>query len=230
MSPRSTFVAGVKAIAPFLLGVVPFGTISGVAAVSVGLPADISIAMSFLIFAGASQLAAVQLMTENAPALVIILTALVINLRFVMYSASIAPHLQQAGQWKGVLAYLLTDQAYAVAITHFQKDSNSNHQPWYYLGAALMVAATWHLSTAVGVFLGTQVPQSWSLDFAIPLTFMSLAIAAMKNRAAVAAAIVAALSALLTVRLPYNLGLLVAAVIGILVGLLFEAKQSRDLP
>lgn len=226
MTPRSAFVAGVRAIAPFLLGVVPFGTISGVAAVSVGLPADISIAMSFLIFAGASQLATVQLITENAPAVVIILTALVINLRFVMYSASIAPHLQQAGRWKGMLAYLLTDQAYAVAITHFQQNSKSHYKHWYYFGAALMLAAVWQLSTAVGVFLGTQVPESWSLDFAIPLTFMTLAIAAMKNRAAVVAAVAAALAALLTVRLPYNLGLLVAAVIGILVGLLFEAKQS----
>ena len=215
----SQFTAGVKAISPFLFGVLPFGMISGVAAVSSGLSANISLAMSFLIFAGASQLAAVQLISENAPALVIVLTALVINLRFVMYSASIAPHFQHSGKWKGILAYLLTDQAYAVAITYFQRSSQVTNKHWYFLGAALSVALVWQVGTALGVLLGTQVPDSWSLDFAIPLTFMTLAIAAIKDRATVAAALCAGVAALIMVSLPYNLGLLVAASSGILAGL-----------
>ena len=224
-SPRAQLISGVKAILPVLLGVFPFGMISGVAAVGVGIPAGISLAMSFIIFAGASQLAAVQLLGEGAPILVIIFTALIINLRFVMYSASIAPYFQRIPtQWKGLLAYLLTDQAYAVAVTHFQKNPELKHKRWFFLGAALPIWITWQFGSFLGVFLGAQVPSSWSLDFTIPLTFMALAVLAIKDRATVAAALSAGLVAVAAAGLPFNLGLLSAVLTGIVVGLFVESR------
>ncbi len=226
-SPRSEFISGLKAISPILLGVIPFATISGIAAIEVGLSAPLALAMSLIVFAGASQLAAVQLMSMSASIVVIVLTALIINLRFAMYSASIAPHFKTlTSKWKHVLAYLLTDQAYAVSITRFNDKAERGHKHWFYLGAAFAMWATWQVSTAAGVFLGTQVPESWSLDFAIPLTFIALAMPVIKEKTAMAAALTAGLIATVAVNLPFNLSLIVAALVGILIGLLLEWRRT----
>lgn len=215
-------------MSPILLGVIPFAMISGVAAVGIGIPAVLALAMSFIVFAGSAQLAAVQLIGVGSAVFVVILTALIVNLRFMMYSASIAPHFKPLSTtWKWLLAYLLTDQAYAVAITHFnQQDTDTTNKHWYFFGAALVFWITWQTSTAVGVFLGAQVPTSWSLDFTIPLTFMVLVFPAIKDRAAAAAAVCAGVVAVMVAAMPFNLGLITAALSGILVGLLVERRHK----
>ena len=125
----------------------------------------------FIVFAGAAQLAGLQLIGAGAPAIVTILTAWMINLRFTLYSASLAPHFKgQSTRWKALLAYLLTDQAYAVSIIEFENRKDKPGKHWFYFGAAVGLWLTWQVGTALGVFLGTQVPVSWSLDFAILLT------------------------------------------------------------
>lgn len=227
-TPRTEFIAGIKAISPILLGVIPFATISGIAAVEIGFSTQLALTMSFIVFAGASQLAVLQLIGVSASTLVILLTAFIINLRFAMYSASIGPHFKGLSlKWRSVLAYLLTDQAYAVSITRFD-NGLKEHKHWFYLGAALAMWGTWQGSTMAGVFLGTQVPESWSLDFAIPLTFIALAAPLVKGRAAVAAALTAGLIAVVATRLPFNSNLIVAAVLGILVGVLVEWRQKKE--
>ena len=223
-SPQAAFAAGFKAQLPVLLGVVPFAMIFGVTAVSLDLPAVQAMGMSLIVFAGAAQLVALQLLSSGAPALVILASTFFINLRFMMYSASLAPHLQEASSTrKSGLAYLLTDQAYAVSMAYFTEQPHAAHKPFYFMGAGFIMAVTWQISTAVGIFLGAQVPASWSLDFAVPLTFLALVFPSLKDRPSALAAVGAGLTAVLGSNLPYNLGLIIAALTGILIGYLAES-------
>lgn len=251
------FFAGVRAELPILIGVAPFGMIYGVLALSAGIPVAATQAISVIIFAGSAQFLTAQLVQVAAPAMVVLLSVAVINLRHALYSASMAPYLHDLSRkWKFLLAYLLTDEAYAVTILHYQKmdaearpgrdaapadtpevtsppDGSLDEQPakdlrhWYYLGAGLALWTTWQISTALGILLGAVVPESWSLDFTLPLTFIALVVPALRDRPAIAAALSAGLVAVLANNLPYKLGLVLAAVAGILVGVILESLAER---
>ena len=241
----SQFFAGVKAETPLLIGVVPFGLIYGVLALDAGIPPMQAQAMSAMVFAGSSQFILTQLVHSGVPALVMVLTVAVVNLRHALYSLSVAPYLQQLRPaWKLLLGYLLTDEAYAVTIIYYQKTNVNNHlshqqeelhlddrnslyndnRHWYFLGSGLTLWTSWQLSTAAGIFLGAVVPQSWSLDFTLALTFISLVVPNLKDKPALLAALSAGVVAILAYTLPYKLGLMVAALVGILVGLLVEGR------
>ena len=222
---KREFFNGFKDESPILLGVIPFGMIYGILALGAGLSQAEAQAMSVIVFAGSAQFMLVQLAGVGTPALVMILTGFVINLRHALYSASIAPHLKTLSPvWKGILSYLLTDEAYAVGITRYYKKDASPLKHWYFLGAGLALWTSWQISTAVGVFLGAQVPSSWSLDFTLALTFIALVVPALKDRPSVLAAVSAGTIAILTAGLPYKLNLIVAAIVGIIVGLWSEGK------
>ncbi|RME79182.1 MAG: branched-chain amino acid ABC transporter permease [Chloroflexi bacterium] len=227
-SPRSEFLAGMKGIAPILPGVLPFGTISGIVAVEVGISVKLAVLMSLIVYAGASQLAAVQLIGMAASPLVTVLTTWIINLRFAMYSTSMAPYLKEAAtRWKYLLAYLLTDQVFAICAVRFNRHPDRPYKHWYYLGAATLMWLTWQSGAMAGIFLGASVPESWSLDFAVPLTFLSLIVPAIQDRASTAAALVAGVMSVAAFALPYNLGLITAALTGIGAGLLVETWARR---
>lgn len=225
---RTAFFHGIKAELPILLGTIPFGLIYGVSARGFHLPPVLTQAMSVIIFAGSAQFVVIQLLNASVPAGIILLTACIINLRHALYSASIAPHLKQQGwPWRLLLPYLLTDEAYAVAIIHYQQPDQSPFKHWYFLGAGLILWLTWQIGTAAGLLLGAHIPASWSLDFTLPLTFIALVIPALKKRADAVAAGTAGLAALLVARLPFNSGLLVATFIGIALGLLSESGEKK---
>ena len=229
MDGKTSFLLGVRDLSPILLGVLPFGLICGAVGVASGMPEWAASSLSVIVFAGASQLAAIQLMDQNASVAVVILTGLVINARFLMYSASIAPHLKDASPpGKLGLAYLLTDQSYATALFRFgRRDLPMPDKIPYYMGAGLTLWAAFNLTTVLGAYLGAVIPPEWELDFAIPLTFTALVIPAVKDRPAALAAAVAGCVALLAVGLPYNLGLMAAALSGIMAGCLAERRQSH---
>ncbi len=219
---KGAFLAGFKALSPLILGVVPFALIAGISAISAGLSNKEAIGMSLIIFAGAAQLATVELIGHHASTLVIIFTALIINLRFFMYSASLAPHFQGLPLYlRGGLAYLITDQAFAVSITGYSQGCRE-YKYWYYLGAAIPMWCVWQTGTVAGVYLGTQIPKSWALDFAIPLTFLALLVPSLRDRPSVIAALISGLLALLCHELPYNLGLFLGALGGIVAGCLTD--------
>jgi len=229
-SRRAEFLAGCRDEAPILLGVMPFGMIYGVLALGAGLPPLVAQAMSSIVFAGSSQFIAAQLIHEGIPAAVLVLTVFVVNLRHALYSATVAPHLKRlSAGWKALLAYLLTDEAFAVAITRYQREGASGpppHHQWYFFGAGITLWSSWQVSTAVGIFLGTQVPGSWGLDFTLALTFIALVFPALRDRATTAAALSAGAVAVLAAGLPYKLGLLLAALVGVLAGLGLERSKA----
>lgn len=225
--PRSQeFWAGVRAELPLLIGVFPFGMIYGALALESGIPAGTAQAMSSIVFAGSSQFITTQLVELSAPGMVIVLTIAIVNLRHLLYSASVAPYLQKLSPaWKGLLAYLLTDEAYAVTITHYTQGDNPGNKHWFFFGSGLALWLTWQVSTASGILLGAVIPPEWPLDFTLTLTFIALVVPQIKDRASLAAALLAGVAAVLTFGLPFKLGIFTAALLGILVGLLLERTR-----
>lgn len=233
-SPAHEVIAGIKAVLPLLIGAAPFGLIYGVLATGTGMPPAAAQAMSFVVFAGAAQFIAVGLLGAGAPTAIVILTALIVNLRHVLYSASLAPFLSPLRPvWKWALAFLLTDEAYALAISRYRRDvarpdaRGRSHPHWYVLGAGLMIYVVWQISTAVGIVLGAQVPAAWGLDFTLPLTFIGLLIPVLIDRGSVGAALVAGIVAIVAAGLPLRLGLVVAALAGVAAGLTLDRSRSQ---
>ena len=226
MRMNKEFCDGVRAELPLLVGVFPFGMIYGALALNAGISALASQMMSSIVFAGSSQFVATQLVHEAAPGFVIILTIAVVNLRHMLYSASLAPYFKDLSlKWKVLLSYLLTDEAYAPSILKYEKEGTTPTSHWFLLGAGFLLWSTWQVSTALGVFLGTAIPESLSLDFALPLTFIAMVVPVLKNRPMIAAAVSAGLVALLAYSLPYKLGLILAALTGIMVGTVLEGRK-----
>lgn len=212
-----------------MLGVVPFGLIAGASAISAGLNLQQEIGFSVIVFAGAAQLAMISLIEHEAATAVVVLTALLINLRFVLYSASLAPHLVPLPRGARVLgSYMLTDQAYAVSIVQTGQ-GQTQRVAWYYLGATVLTWATWQLSTLAGALGGARLPEGLELGFAVPLTFVALLVPSLGSRASVVAALVAAGIALVAAGLPYNLGLITAALVGVAAGVLVSPGQPADV-
>ncbi len=226
---RLEFLSGVRAQLPLLLGVVPFGLIYGALAVQVGVPATIAQAMSSVVFAGSAQFIAAPLIVASTPALILVLTVFVVNLRHLLYSASVAPYLEHLSpSWKVLLSYLLTDEAYAVSIAHFQEAGDGINRHWFLFGAGLTLWASWQISTAVGIFIGARVPPEWSLDFALPLTFIAIVVPMVKHRAHATAALVAAAGGVAAFALPFKLAYIVASLAGIAAGMAVFARMGKQ--
>lgn len=221
-TPQKAFLSGIKAASPLLVGVVPFSLVTGLSATNAGFTATETIGMSCLVFAGAAQLAVLDLVNQNAAEIVIILTGIIINLRFCMYSASLAPHFKGLSfPLRAFLAYLITDHAYAVSIVAFNNERKA-YKHLYYAGAALTLWCVWQITLIIGVFIGVLVPPHWPLDFAIPLTFLALMFLSLTSKYALVAAIAASGLMLLTHGLPYNLGLFLSAFGGVIAGFLAD--------
>jgi 4-azaleucine resistance transporter AzlC len=227
ISPRAEFAAGLRGVAPLLIGVIPFGIIYGVVAAGTGMPLILAQLISLIVFAGSAQFACAQLIGAGASGLMIVTTAFVINLRHALYSASLEPYtLHLPSRWKWVLSYLLTDEAYAVAIRHYQSNAPLKNKHWHFFGAGIGLWSTWQVSTGAGILLGAHVPASWSLDFALALSFIAIVLPMLKTRADVAAALSAGAVALAAHALPYKLGLLLASFTGIAVGFLVSRDRA----
>ena len=225
---RSEFISGCREIAPVLVGTVPFGFVAGVAAVGAGFTPLQGIALSFCAFSGIAQLVVAQLYAVQSPIIVTLAAALVVSLRFLMYSAALSPHLAHLPQrWRVTLAYLMTDQVFAMGVQHYRKDGDRSQRHYQLLGSSLTLYAAWQASVIAGALAGAQVPEAWSLDFVVTLTFLVLLVPALRSRADLAAAIVAGAIALLAAGLPYKLSLVVASIAGIGAGVLVEWRHRR---
>jgi predicted branched-subunit amino acid permease len=225
---RPDFLAGVRDMAPALVGLMPFGVVCGVATQSAGASVWESFGMSALVFSGAAQIIAPQLIAANAPIAVTILTCFVISLRFLMYSAAMAPYLKSLPpRWRNVLAFVLTDQAFAAGIRRFRESPDARNGASYFLGTGTLLWTTWQMFCIAGFWAGNVIPVAWSLDFAVPLCFLALLVPALEDRATRVAALAAAVAVVALDALPMRLSLICAGLIGIVAGILAEARRSR---
>lgn len=227
---KSFYWLGVRAGVPFLLVVMPFGLLFGVIATEAGLTTFQTMAFSSVVFAGASQFAALQLMVDNAPVAIVLATALAVNLRMAMYSASLALWVGDAPFWqRAVIGYVNVDQSYAVSINMYEDrpELTVPQRVAYFFGAVTPVCPMWVVATGLGIWLGDGIPEWMALDFAVPICFLAIIAPMMRTLAHMIAAVSSIVFALLLAGLPYNLGLLVAAVLAMVIGAQVEMWQER---
>lgn len=235
----SGFRAGFVAVAPLLVGVAPVGVVAGATPVAHGMPWDVPVGFSTILFAGASQLAAIEVLTGGGTAVVAVITACTMNLRMAAYSASLAPEVAALGiRRRLVMAYLLTDEAYAVSILRWSPTGapasggeSAPHGPqqrwWFYLGAGSSLWLTWQITTVAGVIVGNAVPSGVHLEFAVPLAFLAMLVPTLVSRPAVLAAAVGGVVAVVAVGFGAGSS---AVVIGLLAGAVAGALADDDAP
>ncbi|THH34380.1 branched-chain amino acid ABC transporter permease [Aliishimia ponticola] len=220
-TPKSAFWAGFRDALPFIVVAGPFAILFGVLATEAGLNVFETLAFSVVVIAGAAQFAALQLMEENAPTIIILASALAVNLRMAMYSASITPHLGAVPfWWRALAAYFLVDQAYALSIAKYEDEPELplNQKLAYFFGTVAPVCPLWYVFTLVGAVIGKQIPTSWNIEFIMPLAFLAMIGPLLRTPAHMAAAATGLTVSLLAAGLPYNLGLLLGGCAGMVAG------------
>ena len=224
------FWLGFRDAMPFLVVVVPFGMLFGVVAAEAGWGLAEIMAMTVMVIAGASQFTALQLLSEHAPLLIVIVTALAVNLRMAMYSASMSQHVGALPFWKrALIAYTLTDQTFGVAINRYtlRPEAGPGWKVAYYFGVSVPVCVPWYAATWLGAVAGGAIPEGLALDFAVPITFLALVGPSLRTVPHLVAAAVSVAVSLALAWLPYNLWLLVAAVLAMATGAGVEARMER---
>ena len=229
---KSAFWAGFRDATPFILVAAPFALLFGVLATEAGLNVFETMMFSFVVLAGAAQFTALSLLEENAPTLIVLASALAVNLRMAMYSASITPHLGAIPfWWRALAAYFLVDQAYALSIAKYEDQPKMalNQKLAYFFGTVAPVCPLWYVFTLVGALMGQQIPDSWAIDFVMPMAFLAMIGPLLRTPAHIIAALVGITVSLLAAGIPYNLGLIVAGTAGMIAGAQAELWFERRL-
>lgn len=223
--------AGVRRILPLSLMAGPFGLVYGATAVDNGIADIPAMLASVIILAGASQIALVELIDDGASWVVAVGTALVINLRFALYSASLAPGFAGfPARWRFPLTYLLTDQTAVTSLMEYERERDPTYRRWFTLGAGLWFVTPWWIGTVVGVLVGGDIPDGWQIGFAVPLMFTALLVPTLVDRPRVAAALTGAVTAVATTpALPDGVNIIVGAFAGIAVGTAL-AERATERP
>ena len=222
------FRAGFVEMLPACLGLIPFGLVCGVGAAAAGANFAGALGMSAIIFSGAAQILACQMLAADAPVAVVILTCAVLGLRFLMYSAAMAPAAKTLPpRWQRALAFLLTDQAFAASIRKFDAHGDARRAASHFLGGGTALWGFWQLTNAAGFLAGNVIPAAWSLEFTVPLCFLALLAPALRSAPHVCAAVVAGIAVLALAALPMRLNLVAAGLLGIVVGTAVELARER---
>ncbi len=229
MTHARLFLTGARDTLPLILAAIPFGIVYGALATSNGLSQWATLAISLFVFAGSAQFIAVTLVASAAALPVILLTVFVVNLRHMLYAASLMPWVSQLGQKiRMLMAFWLTDETYAVITNRIGKDPALQGLPWYYCGSGLAMYSNWVLCTWLGITLGQRIPTitAWGLDVAMVVAFIGIVVPALQSRAQWACALSASACSLMTWDWPHQSGLLLAALLAITVGVTLERRTA----
>nr|WP_275982097.1 AzlC family ABC transporter permease [Frigidibacter sp. ROC022] len=216
---------------PFILAAGPFGLVFGLVATEAGMKLYETMAMTILVIGGASQFAALAQMQQQAPLVLVIAAGLLVNMRMAIYSAALAPHLGPAPFWKRAFAaYMLVDNVYITAIADYTKrpDAPISARMRYFFGTALPACTAWYLSTLIGAMAGRAIPESWQLDFIVPIAFIALLAPMLRTLAHLTAVMTSVVVALLLAWMPYNTELLVAALAAMAAGAEVERRRGAQ--
>ena len=221
---REGFNAGL----PTLFGIGAWGMVVGIAMVKTGLTVPQAIGMTLLAYAGSAQLASLPLIAAHAPVWVIFATALVVNLRFVIFSVLLAPHFAHL-PWKQRfgLGYISGDMTVAMFLQRYPSEQPVPGKLSYLKGLMVPNWFAWQAGSIAGVFLGSTVPPEWGLGFAGTLAIICITVPLVANSAALCGVLVAGATAVLANGLPYKLGLLAAVVVGMLTAMVVEETLEK---
>ncbi len=226
---RQAAVDGIKTVFPLAVPGIPFGLVLGLVITTENIDPLAGWSSSWLMMAGASQLAALNLIADGTSAAVIIVTVLLINSRHAMYSAALRPKFSgMPAKFRLFAPYLLIDQTFAIADTAPELEGSTlRYRMWHFLGTGALVWSLWQISVALGIFVGDVVREEWSLTFAVPLLFTGLLALSVKSRPGVVAAVVAGFVAVAGRDLPQGSGLLLAIVLGVFAAGLADSQLNK---
>lgn len=227
---KQAYLRGLRGGLPFAFVAGPFGLLFGVVAIESGLSIIEAVTFTFVVIAGAAQFAALQQMTDMAPTLIVIAIALAVNLRMAMYSATLAVHLGSLPLWKRALvAYVNFDQTFLASTLDYDRhpDDPPTAKFAFFMGSATPIVPIWVIATVVGTLGGQAIPDSFALDFALPITFLAMIGPSLRTLAHVVAALVSVIAALVFAVLPFGMGLLVAAGLAMVAGAQTELWVER---
>lgn len=222
---------GCRVGTPTLFGIAAWGLVVGVAMVKSGLSIWQALGMTLFVFAGSAQLASLPLIAANAPIWVVFATALVINLRFVIFSALLAPHFAHL-PWKKRLAlgYTAGDLTVALFLQRYPTEAPARGKLSFLKGLLYPNFAAWQIGSIAGIFLGAAVPAEWGLGFAGTLAIICIMVPLMAGWPALCGVVIAGFTGVLAYSLPYKLGLLAAVVAGMATSMLVEEIFSKGKP
>ena len=212
------FFKGIKDSSPLMIPVVPFGIIFGVLAIELGLTPLITILMSVIIFGGASQIIFLQLFSAGATSLVILSSVGAVNSRHLLYGTVLSEHLSDLNiTWKIIVSYFLVDQAFAVSNNYFKNNKDDKDKHFHLIAGGLNCWVIWQITTLIGIYLGSVIPDELGLTFAIPLTFLALLVNDFRKLINIIVIIVSGSIATLGYQIiPFKAYVIIAALIGLL--------------
>ncbi|MEY3713822.1 MAG: hypothetical protein RL321_1442 [Pseudomonadota bacterium] len=226
---RDAVLRGARELLPLSPGIFAWGLVTGVAMVKSGLSTLDATILSLLAYAGSAQLAAMPLIAALAPLWLVTLTAVIVNLRFVVYTALLRPHFTHLPAGRRLwLGYIVGDIMFVRFTTLLQQEPNYPHKVAYYTGGALANWVIWQVSSLIGIFAAAAIPASWGLELAGTLALVALLVPLCRQWPALAGAIAAAIVAVLANSLPLRLGLLCGVIAGIVVALVVERRSRHS--
>ena len=220
--------AGLKAIFPLCVGAFPFSFIVGAISINAGMSVLQSTLWSLTVFAGSAQMVALGLIQSSTEIIVIFITTFVINLRHILYSASLSEYVKEYNMpTRMLMSYGLTDEVYAATIGEIKQEKPGRQ--WFYLAAMFGFWINWVVADFCGAMIGSSFPHiaDYGLDFAMVAAFIAIVIPQVKKRECIVAAVVATVTGILLSGLPYSLGLVIAAVIGVYAGYRMDLSTEQ---
>lgn len=228
MNKTEVFKKGFLDVVPLTIPVIPFGIIYGVTATDIGLSPAITFVMSFIIFAGSSQIAFSQLFIAGASPIVMITSIAVINSRHLLYGAVLSQYLNKLSHyWKILLSYLMTDQAFSVSLSYLKKNKKKQNSHYHMFGSGFTLWFLWQISTLLGIVLGNIVPEQLGLEFTIPLTFLSLIILELRKLDHLIVIMTSGLASLATYSFPYKIYIIISALLSLVVAYVLIVKFKQ---
>lgn len=229
VTPRDGFLRGVRELLPAWPGIFAWGLVTGVAMVKSGLSVTDATLLSLVAYAGSAQLAALPLIAAFAPLWLVTLTAITVNLRFIVYSVLTRRHFAHLGAQRRLwLGYLVGDIMFVRFSSLIEREPDYPQRVPYYFGGAIGNWVIWQVSSIIGIFAATTIPTAWGLELAGTLTLVALLVPLCVSRPVLAGAVVAAITSVLAHDVPMRLGLLLAIVLGVITAFTVERGRATS--
>lgn len=228
---KMAWLMGSRHMAPNLFALSVWGFVSGVAMVNYGLAAWQAVLMSFLVYAGSLQLTVAPLMALNAPLWAVFFAAMVVNLRFIIFGASLYPYFRHFSVLRRiVVGYFLTDIGFVLFMNRFrtQRPGRIGMYYGYFMSASILLWLVWQVSTVLGIYVGSYIPSSWSLEYAGVFTLLAIVIPMVRTQPMLVTVLAAGTASWMGQQLPFRLGLFVAIIVGVVAGVLAEKYGKKD--
>lgn len=229
ISRTTMFREGIRDTLPMTIGIVAWGVVAGVAMAKSGMGVPLALFMSFATYAGSAQIAALPLITSDAPMWVVWATTLCVCLRFMAFSFQYRPYFVHLPRKQRIaLSFVMGDTNFVLFIRRFPECKPGIAYEQYFLGSATVTFLAWQTSITTGILAGNVIPPSWGLGFAGTMALLALTCTQLRDRASWAAALVAACAAVAAYALPLRLNIVVAIAAAVSIGILGDHfKQAR---